>query len=151
MGLFGDLDVASAAEISSTYDEGTWPFVVSDVKVAPSSKGTMTGMTLTCTFSDGKYTGKKFVKWDRVPQPGVDLDIQTPEQVEKSKSYLKANMLALGIPQEQINDVNPQDLIGLEGFVRVTKRRNNKSGQEENVYYFQKHPSSIPTGTGAFS
>lgn len=128
MSLFGDLDIQSAADDPFKVDNGTYPFTITKVKSGPTSKGDKLGLTLeyTITDEDSPMNGRKVSEWKHIPQPD---DPQNPTAEEaRAASFLKLRLADLGVPENQMNSLEIEDLLGLEGVMVV---KNN--GEYTNV------------------
>lgn len=132
MSLFGELDVQSAEEIDYTVPDNTYPAFVFDVKVGM-TKGNPTenkpkklGMTLIYKISEGEYEGRQVQEWKQIPEPADPKNLTEDEK--RSLSYLKTRVLSLGIPEERVNDVQPDDLIGREVVITLVSK-----GEYQNV------------------
>jgi len=131
MGLFGDLDVANAKDITYLFDSDTYPAIVSNFEVKPTKAGTMTGMNITYTFTDGKYKGRFITEWQRVPAAS-DTSPLDPQKAEDAVGYVKKRLASLGVPQERMNTVEPGEIIGTEVYVSIGIKHNKKTNEDEN-------------------
>jgi len=156
MGLFGDLDIASAKEVSFTIPADTYEAIVSNFEVKPTKDGTKTGMNITYTVTqDGRFRGRTVTEWQRVPAK-EDTDIQTPEQKEQAMGYIKKRLLSLGVPEDHINDVTPDEIIGTNVYMSVKVKPSNKPGGEDQnqvtkVVVMTAENTPLTSGSGAFS
>ena len=132
MSLFGELDVQSAEEIDYSIPDNTYPAFVFDVKVGmtkgdpANNKPKKLGMTLIYKVSEGQYEGRQVQEWKQIPQPADPKNLTEDEQ--KALSYLKTRMISLGIPENRVNDVTPEDLIGREVVITLVSK-----GEYQNV------------------
>jgi hypothetical protein len=117
MGLFGDLDVASADDNPWAVPANTYEADVYLVEVK-TDKNENKGLSILYKISSGDHEGKTVSEWKIIPQP-ADLNNLTPEE-NKARSYLKMRLASLGVPEERMNDVNVNDLMGLPVTVKVT-------------------------------
>lgn len=133
MGLFGDLDVQSAADNPFDIPDGTYVCIINDVKVGPTKPKdgvTKIGMTLNYRIDEGEKEDSNISEWKHVPAP-EDLESSNSDikkAAERSMSFLKSRMIDLGIPADRINDLEPEDLLGIRCSVTVAK-----NGQYTNV------------------
>lgn len=120
MSIFGDLDIASAADDPFEVPPNVYNAVVSDVKVGPTKDQSKVGMTIVFTIeSDDEHSGKSVREWKHIPQPA---DPKNPSGEDKrAMSFLKSRLVDLGIPAERVNSVTPEDLIGKEVTIDVRK------------------------------
>jgi len=123
MGLFGDLDVASAKDNPNEIPPNTYHCVVTKVATAPTRNGEKLGMTITYKILSGDYEGKSFTEWKEIPQP-VDPRNPTKDE-ERAISFIKQRLVSLGIPSDQMNSLKPDDLIGIEADVSVIENPKN--------------------------
>jgi hypothetical protein len=119
--IFGALDIESAQNDPFKVDDGTYHATVTGAKVAPTNAGDKIGLTITYKITDeGDMEGKDVKEWQNIPQPA---DPQNPTTEEKrSASYLKARLLALGVPADGMNKMQPEDLLGTDVIITVAEK-----------------------------
>lgn len=141
MSLFGDLDIAAAADDPFNIDEGVYAGVVSGVTTKKSNDGTKKGLVLTYTVTDedSPMVGRKIDEWKNMPQP-EDPHNMTPEE-ERDASFLKMRLKSLGVAEEDMNTVGPEDLISTEVIFTVKKK-----GEYTNVVKVELPDGSSDTG-----
>lgn len=125
MGLFGDLDVESAADDPFKVEPGVYEATVTDVAVGPTKDGSKTGMTIIFTISptDEDNAGKTVREWKQIPMPADPKKLSADDK--RAMSFLKSRLLDLGIPETRVNDVLPEDLIGKEVTITVKQGKND--------------------------
>lgn len=128
MGLFDGLDVASAADNPFEVDPGTYHCVVTGVEAKPTQNGDKVGLNLEYTINDddSPMNGRKITEWKHIPQPADPSNPTSKEAM--AASFLKQRLGNLGVPESRMNDVEPDDLIGIECIVSV-----KKNGEYTNV------------------
>lgn len=114
MSLFEELDVAGADDNPWAIPDSTYACVVSDLDVK-SNNGKM-GMTFKYKVMDGQYSGREVTEYKRVPHSSDEVQM-SPEDKAKAVSYIKQRLASLGIPEERMNGVSKDDLIGIECYV----------------------------------
>lgn len=134
MGLFGELDVASVSEDILNLPDGTHSATV--IKVTPSKSQTkaddrgnpMCGITVTYQLDDSEsdHVGQKVTQYQTVPQPPAGEEMTADEK--KNAAYLKRLLTNLGVPEERMNNVEPEDIVGAEVYITV-----RKNGEYTNV------------------
>lgn len=121
MGLFGELDVASAADDPFKVPANVYEATVTDVEVKPTQDQSKVGMTLIYTVTaddaDGEHVGKTIREWKQIPQPADPKKLSAEDK--RAMSFLKARLLDLGIPEDRVNKVEPADLIGKDVTIQV--------------------------------
>lgn len=117
MGLFGDLDVASANDNPWFVPANTYEADVYKVEVKSDKNGNK-GLSIIYKISSGEHKGKTVSEWKAIPSPADPKHLTEEEQ--KATDYLKMRMLSLGIPEERMNTAEPNDLQGLPVLVKVT-------------------------------
>lgn len=121
MSLFGDLDIASAADNPFSVDPGTYSATVSNVELKDSKAGDKTGLFFTYTITgDGPMVGRSVSEWKTVPQP-ENPKSPTAEEAQ-ALSFLKMRLASLGIPEARMNTVTPDDLIGIDVVITVKQK-----------------------------
>lgn len=133
MSIFGDMDIASAADDPFAVEDGTYPTLITKCSVQKSNKGGK-GLTFDYTIQEGddvneEMVGRKISEWLTIP------DENTPEdKVETFKSFIKRRLKALGIPEEEMNSVQPEELINLEPVITVkTTPEKDGKGPFQNI------------------
>lgn len=114
-GLFDELDVAGAEDNPWSIPDSTYPGVVNDLDVKKNAKGNM-GMTFKYKVTEGEYAGREITEYKRLPHSS---DAEQLDAAAKSRaaSYIKQRLASLGIPEERMNGVTKDDLIGIECYV----------------------------------
>lgn len=117
MGLFEGIDIESAADDPFAVDDGTYAAFVTEIKVGLTKDESKTGMTTTFRISEGENEGKLVSRWLLVP---TIEDPKNPTADEsRALSFLKSHLMSLGVPAEQVNSVDADDLIGTEVYINV--------------------------------
>lgn len=117
MGLFGDLDVASAEDNPWAVPANTYEADLYKVEVKKDKNDNL-GMSFVYKISSGEHVDKTVSEWKAIPQP-TDPKNLTPEE-KKAASYLKMRLSSLGVPESRMNSVEPEDLMGLPVVIKVT-------------------------------
>lgn len=141
MGLFDGLDVASAADNPFEVDPGTYNALVTEVEVRPTKDNTKIGLNITYTIDDDEspMNGRKVNEWKQIPQPADPANPTADEA--RAASFLKQRLANLGIPEDRMNDVDADDLIGTECVVSV-----KKNGEYTNVTKVAERSGSYSFG-----
>jgi hypothetical protein len=126
-GIFGELDVASAADDPFKVPANVYEATVTDVTVGPTKDGSKVGMTLIYTVTedsaDGEHVGKTVREWKAIPQPADPKKLSADDK--RAMSFLKARLLDLGVPEDKVNVVEPADLIGKDVTIQVKEGKND--------------------------
>jgi hypothetical protein len=117
MGLFDELDIASAADNPWVVPDNTYACVVSDLVVKENSKGNM-GMIFTFKIREGDHAGFEITEYKRLPS-SRDKEPMSEAEKNKAMSYIKMRLDSLGIPESRMNSVEKADLVGIECYVRT--------------------------------
>lgn len=132
MGIFGDLDVASASDNPFAIPDNTYECYLTEVAVRPTKDGSKVGLNLTYRIASGDKEDRRIKEWKHIPA-GSDLtstDSEVKAAAERALSFLKMRLKELGVPAEKMNDLQPDDLIGkhvnvsvktIDGFVNVQR------------------------------
>ena len=106
MGLFGDLDIASAEDNPWAVPANTYEADLYEVEVRENKDKTKKGLSFTFKISSGEHKGKTVAEWKTLPT-GAD----TPED-KRNASYIKQRLTSLGVPESRMNTVEVTDLVG---------------------------------------
>jgi hypothetical protein len=121
MGLFDELDIAGAEDNPWSVPDNTYAAVVSNVEVKKDRNDNM-AMTFYYKINDGDFTDREISEYKRLPHKSDAVQL-TGKALEDAKSYIKLRLASLGIPEERMNSVDTDDLIGIECYITV---KNNK-------------------------
>lgn len=130
MSLFSGLDVASAADNPFEVEPGTYRAVVSKVTTDKTKQGDKFGMLIEYTIDDenaGPSNGNSVSEWKRIPHNEDAVPLNEGEKA-RALSFLKQRLMNLGIPEARMNDVTPDDLMGIRVVISV-----KKNGEYTNV------------------
>jgi hypothetical protein len=144
LGLFGDLDIASANDNPFYKPNDTYLCTVTGAGVKTSNKNGSKGWTLDYSIHEGQYQGRRIQEWKNIPhlwnvkgyKSKEDMDAKlTPdpkiaEAAERDISFLKKRLKDFGIPEEEMNSVTPDRILNL-GFLNVTMK--NDDGREKVI------------------
>lgn len=136
MSIFGDLDIASAASDPFAVDDGTYEATLTKSSVEKSNKGGK-GLTFEYTIHDSEkdaMNGRKISEWKTIPNTNPDGSFEDPDTAPTFMSFIKQRLLSLGVPESEMNTVQPEELIGLEVIVTVATKTSKKDSQDyQNV------------------
>lgn len=121
MGLFDELDIAGADDNPWLVPDNTYPAVVSNLEVKKDRNDNM-AMTFFYKIKEGDYADREISEYKRMPHSS-DKDKLEGAEKERAKSYIKMRLASLGIPEERMNEVEKDDLIGIDCYITV---KNNK-------------------------
>lgn len=149
MGLFGDLDVESAADDPFEVPPNVYNAVITEVKVGLTKDQSKMGMTIIYKIiSDDEHAGKQIREWKHIPQPADPKNLSADDK--RSMSFLKSRLLDLGVPESKINSVEPDDLVGKEVTVSV-KKGDKDFINVTKVTLLQNVPATSGAGKKKFS
>lgn len=134
--IFGDLDIASAADDPFAVADGTYEATLTKSSVEKSTKGGK-GLTFEYTIHDADdeaMNGRKISEWKTIPSTNDDGSFEDPDTAPTFLSFIKQRLKSLGVPDNEMNTVQPSELIGLEVIVTVATKTSKKDGQDyQNV------------------
>lgn len=118
MGLFGDLDIASAADDPFAVDDGTYIALVQACSVQHSEKKDIDGLTFEYLITDDddnpeKMHGRKVSEWLTIPETDASGQYRDSDKGPKFASFIKRRLASLGVPEDEMNTVSPEDLVDL--------------------------------------
>lgn len=121
MGLFGDLDVASAADNPWVVKDGTYGAIVEKVTVEENKDKTKTNLVLIYKITDdGEMLGRTVREYKEIPKPADPNNLT--EEESKQASYLKMRLSSLGVPESEMNNIQVDDLIGTDVVITVVNK-----------------------------
>lgn len=129
MGLFGDIDIANAADDPFKVDPGTYEAVVAKVEVKPKKDDEsklMMRLDYKITDEESPMVGRQVSEWKTVPTPDDPNNLTADE--ERAMSFLKSRLGDLGIPESEMNGVEAADLVGINVVITV-----KQNGEYTNV------------------
>lgn len=135
MGLFDDVEDIDSAEVFTGVPAGTWHGIVYDVAMQNSSNGDpyivfeyqfdVNGSEMKMSEWLRKPEGKRS-DWDYVTE--VNAKGHTQGQFnEWALAKLKTRLSSLGVPAERFNQVEPENLVGLDITATVVKDKDDYS------------------------
>lgn len=136
MGIFGDLDVASASDNPWAVPANTYEANVYTAEVKR-DKNEALGLELIYKISSGDHEGKTVREWKIIPEPADPKNLTADEN--KAASYLKMRLLSLGIPESRMNSMDVNDILGTEVVIKVTV-----NGEYTNVARVELREASNP-------
>lgn len=126
MSIFADIDFGSVPDDPFAIPDNQYLSYVTKVTSGPTNAGDKVGITIVYTISDGAYEGRQITEWKQIVHPA---DPANPTQAEMSSlTYLKSRMKDLGIPASRLNDIVPDDLVGIKCVITVKNK-----GEYRNV------------------
>ena len=125
MGIFGDLDVQAAEDDPFFVPANTYVCTLYKAEVKRDKNDNL-GMSLIYKIAEGEHKNKTVSEWKKIPQPADPKNLTEEEQ--RDASYLKMRLKSLGVPENRMNDVNIDDLLGLDVIVTVVQ-----NGEYTNV------------------
>lgn len=135
--LFGDLDWDSVSDDPFGVGEGTFNAVVSKVERKESKDGTKVGLVFTYTVeSDDENNQKNVQEWKTVPE--IENPSNMTAEERQALSFVKQRLKSLGIPEDRMNAITPEDLEGIPVTI-VTK----KNGEYTNVSKVTRRSESV--------
>lgn len=132
MGFFDDYDVdLDNFEASSGFvnaPDGPYAFEVANAEVRVGTNNDPEAVNITVAFALENEEGEtyKHTNWYAMPK-----DPAHPSQRETiSMGEFKALLLAAGVPESELKTAGPEDIIGLEGTLRLVTSRSKKNGKD---------------------
>lgn len=118
MSLFGDLDVASAADNPFVVKDGTYEATVAEAEVKVNEEKNKKSLVLTYAITtEGEMHGRKVQEYKTIPANGDES-----EQAARDASFLKMRLSSLGIPEKMMNTLEIDDLVGIECVITVVNK-----------------------------
>jgi len=126
MSIFADLDFDSVPDDPFYMPDNSYLTYVTKVKTGQTQAGDKFGMTITYRVAEGAFEGREITEWKRIPQPS---DPAHPSDDDlKAMTWLKSRLKDLGVPNDRMSELDPEDLIGIKCVVAVKNK-----GEYRNV------------------
>ena len=112
MGFLNDLGLENVEADPNHIADGTYPAYVfgSEVRLKKDHSKSWV-LTYKIAPEAAKHSGQTQAEWFDLEPKG--------ENAELKKSFLKKRILSLGVPESKINEVNPDDLIGIKVSLKI--------------------------------
>lgn len=120
-GLFEDFEVdfeSEVEEFGQGLPVGPYEVIVSQVTTEDKDSGKY--LVITYTVTDGPKKGQTHREYQRMilGRPQNDGEINALRAI-------KTRMLSFGVPENRINTVSTDDLVGIEGVITLTAQKNS--------------------------
>jgi len=131
MSLFGALDLEDIAEVPDT---GSYLFVLRGIRSIHTQSGKdFLVWEYVMEEEDSDFNGESFDKWFRV-YPNLtsleDLSDDERRQVRRDFLSLRDWMRAHGVPEDELNDFNYEELTGTRGYIYGYQSEPKDGGQK---------------------
>lgn len=134
-GFLNDLGLSKASADPNFIPEGKYPAFISKLQIKDVKKkaeqGGGTGKALIITYKvtndDPSYSGKTKTEFKSLPELNPDGSFKTDED-EKNAAYLKQRLLSIGVPSEEMDNMNQEDILGTPVWITLVA-----SGEYVNV------------------
>lgn len=106
MGFLNDLDIENTEADPDALPDGKYPGWLFESKILTKKDGSKTSLVLTYKVDkdfDPKFANRKAQEWFQLK----------PVPSEQQKAWLKRRLVSLGIPESKMNEIEPDDLIGI--------------------------------------
>jgi len=121
MGLFGDLDIEAASDNPFEIPADKYGCAVTKVEKKRNNDDTADFLVFTYTIEEGaadSAIGQDVAEWKKIPASNDE------EGAERAKSFIKQRLLSLGVPENRVNTVNPDDLLGVKVWATIKPGKN---------------------------
>jgi len=123
MSIFSDVNFDEGSDNPFGLESGDYDVVVSEAKIERSEKG---NLGLWVTFS--AENGKSIRKWTTMPESD-----QEEETRKRNTSFLRLLLKQLGVPQDRWNQLDPEDLVGIEARIIVVPQKDSDYFQVKKI------------------
>lgn len=129
-GFFGDFDIEGAADDPFSVPAGTYSGSITgfDGDIGGSKKdgsGEYKGMQFTITIDDGPQVGAEFDAYFPLPTGN-----ESQRSAGFMRSAIKKFLRGLEVPEDRMNTIDPNDLIGLDVIFKVVERSSKNSSRK---------------------
>lgn len=143
MGLFDELEI----DVASAVDPFAIPLgmhlcFLTAAEMKKSSKGGA-GLAITYTIDGGDHNGTKISEWKNCP---ANKEEAATEDGKKSLGWLKQRLTSLGVPEDRMNTMDPDDLVGIHCWVTVKEGKDGFTNIGK-VSVADENASAIAAGT----
>ena len=135
MSMFTDIDFQAAQVIDNTIPNDKYAAVVATAEVRKTEKGKL-GFNLAFSIAMGKYAGRQIFDWSEVPSvatagytiksgPHAGTTVSREENMATLANRLKTKLHGIGISENTMSTISPDDMIGRKVFVTTRQDKNN--------------------------
>lgn len=136
MGLFDDVDDDfTEVEEFANLEAGTYEAIIANVTTEDKESGKYMVITYTVT-EDTKFKGLSHKEYQRIYPGRAVTDAE-----KNSRRAIKTRFVQFGIPEDRINTVEPEDVIGIEGALTLGLRRGSDYLNVRKFAPFQSGPT----------
>ncbi len=143
MGLFDgiEIDFDGIKEFTAGLPAGKFPVMVAAVESGKNQSTDSPQIIITYAVTEGDHAGKSKKEFlDIVGGVPQDRNQEIAQQV------LKTRLKSFGIPDSQLNSVEPDDIVGTTGVLTLKENKSKTNGNTYvNVSYFTPENENAPT------
>jgi hypothetical protein len=134
MGLFDGLGLSEVSSDPWSVMDGTYQFNVVDCTAGPTKDGLKNGILFKFeVISEGSEQGKTQTEWLEIPKKD-----DVSGDAMRCRSFLRARMESLGIPETKFNSVDAADFISITGYMTIA------TGKKKGGKYIAKITLDAP-------
>jgi hypothetical protein len=148
-GFFGEFDVAGAADDPFNVPIGTYKGTITafDGDIGGNKKdgsGEYRGMQFDITIREGKEEGGIYSAYFPLP-----LDTDSQRAAGFKRSAIKKFLAGCEVPEEQMNDIDPNELINLDVVFKIVERKAKGSSRTfKNLDWVRLDHGEVLSGDG---
>ena len=118
--LFPELDIAAAKDDPWGVPDNTYFGVVTNIEVKKNKKGNY-GLYITYKIRQGDYVDEEVLDYFHYPHKD-NAEPRPPAMASRDQSFIKQRLGQLGIPEDQMNKLRKENVVGKEVYFRTEQR-----------------------------
>lgn len=138
MGFLNDLDLGNVEADPNYIPDGPYPANIVKSDIVTRKNDGKQSWVLTYQIIEGRFAGKQQQEWFDLKPEG--------DNAELKKSFLKRRVLSLGIPENEVSNVDTDYFVGMR--VKVTIKHRNGY---QNVSDVELMGTVTPTSSGSLT
>lgn len=125
-GFLNDLGLREAStDPNKVTIEGKFPVFISDLQTKTLKKGPTLIITYKVSPQDEEWAGKTKTEFKTLPNIDPETGRYLTADDEQNAAYLKQRLLSFGVPEDELDTMTRDDLLGTPLWITLTKSQNS--------------------------
>lgn len=133
-GFLNDLKLKDASTDPNKIPEGKYPAIIKDLQTKVlKDKGNTLIITYQISHEDPEYGGKTKPEFKRLPVIDEETGKYATSDDERDAAFLKQRILSFGVPEDELDTMNKNDLLGTPLWIELVQSANGQYINVKNV------------------